>query len=145
MNKQRVTIDTDKNQILPIIKDQRDISFGALQYVESVISALLDAKETNGQGGDKNSKIEIPCIAPDHVSNVSAHQKKGAMGNIDDLHNAKDEGHTPPQHKEQSCIGYGVKGLVYPKIHEFSPCFVFSKRAGRKTDQTAFTPPESQK
>ena len=49
MMKNQKLINTDIEINLPIIKSSKDISFGALQYVESVIEALLAAKKENGQ------------------------------------------------------------------------------------------------
>jgi hypothetical protein len=50
-------INSDKYQALPIINKSDDISFGALQYVESVIGALLQAKRADGPAWKAASKL----------------------------------------------------------------------------------------
>ena len=56
-NKKSARIDFGKETILPIIKDQRDITFGTLQYVESVVGALLEAKKSNGPAWKTGSRL----------------------------------------------------------------------------------------
>jgi hypothetical protein len=68
MNKKPKTIDFDKDVILPIIKNQNDITFGALQYVDNVVGALLQAKRVDGPAWKSASKlVDVTVDTEGHV------------------------------------------------------------------------------
>lgn len=68
MTKHQKIYNTKTEEVHPIINSARDISFGSLGYMESIVEALLAAKLENGKAWENVSKLlEVSATAEGYV------------------------------------------------------------------------------